>query len=103
MRKEMLYAVRSAAAEAKKNLAATVRSSRAKFSSLAKAEAAAAKKSAASRNKIAAALAASKKSASRSLKDAVSGLNRAMLALKSETQKKIKKTNKSVDAYAKRM
>merc|ERR1711959_810803 len=58
------------------------------FSALEKAEAAAAKKSAGARG---------------ALTDAVSGLNRAMIALKSETQGKIKKTNKSLDAYAKRM
>merc|ERR1711998_94265 len=103
MKKEMLYAVRSAAAQAKKNLAAVVRMTKGKFSALEKAEAAAAKKSAGARAAIAAKLAASKKTATRALTDAVSGLNRAMIALKSETQGKIKKTNKSVDAYAKRM
>merc|ERR1711998_431960 len=102
MKKEMLYAVRSAAAQAKKNLAAVVRMTKGKFSALEKAEAAAAKKSAGARAGIAAKLAASK-TATRALTDAVSGLNRAMIALKSETQGKIKKTNKSVDAYAKRM
>merc|ERR1712193_151364 len=103
MKKEMLYAVRSAAAQAKKNLAAVVRMTKGKFSALEKAEAAAAKKSAGARAAIAAKLAASKKTATRALTDAVSGLNRAMIALKSETQGKIKKTNKSLDAYAKRM
>merc|ERR1712022_24571 len=100
MKKEMLYAVRSAAAQAKKNLAAVVRMTKGKFSALEKAEAAAAKKSAGARAAIAAKLAASKKTATRALTDAVSGLNRAMIALKSETQGKIKKTNKSLDAYA---
>merc|ERR1719359_1714052 len=99
----MLYAVRSAAAQAKKNLAAVVRMTKGKFSALEKAEAAAAKKSAGARAAIAAKLAASKKTATRALTDAVSGLNRAMIALKSETQGKIKKTNKSLDSYAKRM
>merc|ERR1712193_262162 len=102
-KKEMLSAVRSAAAQAKKNLAAVVRMTKGKFSALEKAEAAAAKKSAGARAAIAAKLAASKKTATRALTDAVSGLNRAMIALKSETQGKIKKTNKSLDAYAKRM
>merc|ERR1712139_360835 len=103
MKKEMLYAVRSAAAQAKKNLAAVVRMTKGKFSALEKAEAAAAKKSAGARAAIAAKLAASKKTATRALTDAVSGLNRAMIALKAETQGKIQKTNKSLDAYAKRM
>merc|ERR1712139_580278 len=103
MKKEMLYAVRSAAAQAKKNLAAVVRMTKGKFSALEKAEAAAAKKSAGASAAIAAKLAASKKTATRALTDAVSGLNRAMIALKAETQGKIQKTNKSLDAYAKRM
>merc|ERR1711998_724025 len=93
MKREMLYAVRSAAAQAKKNLAAVVRMTKGKFSALEKAEAAAAKKSAGARAAIAAKLAASKKTATRALTDAVSGLNRAMIALKSETQGKIKKAN----------
>merc|ERR1711959_558798 len=78
MRKEMLYAVRSAAAQAKNNLAA-------------------------SRASIARKLRSSTKAAKRSLRDAVSGLNRSMLALKSETAKKIKKTNRGIDAYANKM
>merc|ERR1719271_1364321 len=69
MRKEMLYAVRSAAAHA--SIARKLRSST--------------------------------KAAKRSLRDAVSGLNRSMLAIKAETAKKIKKTNRGIDAYANKM
>merc|ERR1712072_781309 len=93
MRKEMLYAVRSAAAQAKNNLAASVRTAKAVFGKVARNEAAAARRSAASRASIARKLRSSTKAAKRSLRDAVSGLNRSMLALKSETAKKIKKTN----------
>merc|ERR1712159_39228 len=103
MRKEMLYAVRSAAAQAKNNLAASVRTAKAVFGKVARNEAAAARRSAASRASIARKLRSSTKAAKRSLRDAVSGLNRSMLALKSETAKKIKKTNRGIDAYANKM
>merc|ERR1711939_364354 len=63
----------------------------------------AARRSAASRASIARKLRSSTKAAKRSLRDAVSGLNRSMLALKSETAKKIKKTNRGIDAYANKM
>merc|ERR1711959_764842 len=97
MRKEMLYAVRSAAVQAKNNLAASVRTAKAVFGKVARNEAAAARAS------IARKLRSSTKAAKRSLRDAVSGLNRSMLALKSETAKKIKKTNRGIDAYANKM
>merc|ERR1719473_690818 len=72
MKKEMLYAVRSAAALAKENLAAAAKNAKAKF-------------------------------AARALKDAVGGLTRSLLALQTETAKKIKKTNRRVDAFAARL
>jgi len=103
MKKEMLYAVRSAAKEAKKNLAAAVRVSRAKFAAVARSEAAAARRGAAARAALARKLSASKRASRRALGDAVAGLTRSMLALKTETEKKIKKTNKSIDAHARQM
>merc|ERR1712022_59410 len=84
MRKEMLYAVRSAAALAKSNLVAAA-------------------KDAAARAALAGKIAADKKFAARALKDAVGGLTRSLLALKTETSKKIKKTNSKVGAYADRL
>merc|ERR1711959_54821 len=103
IKKEMLYAVRSAAKEAKKNLAAAVRVSRAKFAAVARSEAAAARRGAAARAALARKLSASKRASRRALGDAVAGLTRSMLALKTETEKKIKKTNKSIDAHARQM
>merc|ERR1711881_152758 len=91
------------AAQAKNNLAASVRTAKAVFGKVARNEAAAARRSAASRASIARKLRSSTKAAKRSLRDAVSGLNRSMLALKSETAKKIKKTNRGIDAYANKM
>merc|ERR1719181_2730035 len=76
MRRELLYAVRSAAAEAKKNLAAAVKVAKVAFS-----HANAQERKAASKN-----------AAKRQLSDAVSSMNRSLLALKVETAKKIKKS-----------
>merc|ERR1711998_246717 len=103
MKKEMLYAVRSAAALAKANLAAAAKDAKAKFAAASNKEAAAAAKNAAARAALAAKIAADKKFAGRALKDAVGGLTRSLLALKVETAKKIKKTNSKVDAYAARL
>merc|ERR1719181_1456995 len=100
MKRELLYAVRSAAAEAKKNLVAAVTVAKVSFAAANAKEAAAAKKNAAGRAAIARSIAASKKASQRSLKDAVGAMNRSLLALKTETAKKIKKTNHKVTAYA---
>merc|ERR1712054_689656 len=100
MRRELLYAVRSAAAEAKKNLASAVKMAKVAFAVADAKEAHAARKNAAGRAAIARSIAASKKAAQRSLKDAVGTMNRSLLALKVETAKKIKKTNHKVTAYA---
>merc|ERR1719199_890064 len=81
MRRELLYAVRPAAAEAKKNLVA-------------------ARKNAAGRAAIARSIASSKRAAKRQLNDAVGAMNRSLLALKTETAKKIKKSNHKVTAFA---
>merc|ERR1719456_68883 len=100
MRRELLYAVRSAAAEAKKNLAAAVAMAKVAFASANAKEAAAASKNAAGRAALARSIASSKRAAKRHLSDAVSSMNRSLLALKVETAKKIKKTNHKVTAYA---
>merc|ERR1711970_982505 len=100
MRRELLYAVRSAAAEAKKNLVAAVKMAKKSFSAANAKERAAARKNAAGRAAIARAIASSKRAAKRQLNDAVGAMNRSLLALKTETAKKIKKTNHKVTAYA---
>merc|ERR1719191_2181296 len=100
MSRELLYAVRSAAAEAKKNLVASVKASKVAFAIANAKEAKAARKNAAGRAAIARSISASKKAAQRQLKDAVGTMNRSLLALKVETAKKIKKTNHKVTAYA---
>merc|ERR1740130_2315134 len=103
MKKEMLYAIRSAAAIAKQNLDAAAKDAAQKFGAANKKMASRAASSAAGRAKLAAHVAADKKAATRSLKDAVTGLTRSLLALKVETSKKVKKTNHKVDAYAVRL
>merc|ERR1711881_468148 len=100
MKRELLYAVRSAASEAKKNLVAAVKVAKVAFAVANAKEAAAARKNAAGRAAIARSIASSKKAAQRQLKDAVGTMNRSLLALKTETAKKIKKTNHKVTAYA---
>merc|ERR1712216_813688 len=100
MRRELLYAVRSAAAEAKKNLVAAVKFAKVAFAVANAKEAHAARKNAAGRAALARSIASSKRAAKRQLKDAVGTMNRSLLALKVETAKKIKKTNHKVTAYA---
>merc|ERR1711970_113962 len=100
MRRELLYAVRSAAAEAKKNLAAATAQMARKFSAVTEAEERAASKNAAGRAGLARKIAAAKKEAKRELGDAVAAMSKSLLALKYETEKKIKKTNTKVSAYA---
>merc|ERR1719182_100563 len=100
MRRELLYAVRSAAAEAKKSLVAAVKMAKKCFSKANAKERAAARKNAAGRAAIARSIASSKRAAKRQLNDAVGAMNRSLLALKTETAKKIKKSNHKVTAYA---
>merc|ERR1712147_155828 len=103
MRKEMLYAIRSAAAVAKADLEAAVTDANSKFIAFAKKSAASHSASAAARGKIAAAAAANKKAMGRALRDAVATVARNQLALKEETAKAIKKSNKDVAAHAHQM
>merc|ERR1712054_649541 len=100
MRKELLYAVRSAAKEAKKNLAAAYKQSSKMFAAANRKERAAARKSAAARAKLARSIANQRKRAQRQLNDAVGTMSRSLSALKAETHKKISKANHRVSAYA---
>jgi hypothetical protein len=100
MRKELLYAVRSMADEAKKNLDAATKWAEEKFADANAAEAAAAAKSAKGRAAIAASIEQSAANAKQELGDAVATMQRSLLVLKTQTQAKIKKTNTRVTAYA---
>merc|ERR1711959_405614 len=100
MKAQLMYAVKSMAAEAKKNLAAARKKSAAMFAKAENQEAAAAQKSAAGRLALSKRIAAEKKMAKRLLNGAVATMERSMLALKTATRKKIKKGRNQVTAYA---
>merc|ERR1719284_1617236 len=89
MKREILYAVRSAASLAKKNLKKTVQWANRNFVKLSATNSANAARRAALERRTK----AEQRRAIRAVKDAVSNQNRALLALKTETAKKISKTN----------
>merc|ERR1712036_150265 len=103
MKKEMLYAIRSAADVAKRDLKIAIRDGINKMKSFQKRAAKSHAKSALARKALASRIAANAKSVSRMIRDAVATDARARLALKAETAKAIKKTNTRVDAYANQM
>merc|ERR1711981_1501422 len=100
MKREILYAVRSAAALAKRNLKRTVQWANKNFVKLNTRLSNANRANAARRASLQRATAAAQRRATRAVQDAVANQNRALLALKTETAKKISKTNRRVDAYA---
>jgi hypothetical protein len=100
MKKELLYAVRSMADEASKNIKDAVKVATAAFAWANAKEGAAEAKSAADRAAIAFEIKKQKGLASQQIKDATKTMQKSLLALKTETETKIKKTNKRVDAYA---
>merc|ERR1711881_572799 len=103
MKKEMLYAIRSAADVAKRDLKIAIRDGINKMKAFQKRSAKSHAKSALARKALAARIASNAKSVSRMIRDAVATDARARLALKAETAKAIKKTNMRVDAYAAQM
>merc|ERR1712093_185843 len=103
MKKEMLYAIRSAADVAKRDLKIAIRDGINKMQDFQKRSAKSHAKSALARKALASRIDANAKSVSRMIRDAVATDARARLALKAETAKAIKKTNTRVDAYANRM
>merc|ERR1712164_114910 len=103
MRKEVLYAIKSAAAVAKANLKKKVAWAEAQFASLHKGLSAEEKKGGAARAALAHSIARNKKHVIDQLGDAVATQQRALLSLKEETAKKIKKTNRNISAHAEQM
>merc|ERR1711959_338378 len=103
MKKEMLYAIRSAADVAKRDLKIAIRDGINKMKSFQKRAAKSHANSAMARKALAARIAANAKGVSRMIRDAVATDARSRLALQAETAKAIKKTNTRVDAYATRM
>merc|ERR1711959_385736 len=103
MKKEMLYAIRSASQVAKADLNQAVLIANKKFVAFEKKASASHAKSALERKAIKAQAVAAGKSISRMLRDAVATVNRAQLAYADETAKAIKKSNMAVDAHARQM
>merc|ERR1711912_172842 len=103
MRKEVLYAIKSAAAIAKQDLKKNVAWAEAQFAALHKGLSAEKKKGAAARAALAHSIARNKKHVIDQLGDAVATQQRTLLSLKEETAKKIKKTNKNISAHAAQM
>merc|ERR1712216_954346 len=103
MRKEIIYAVKSAAKKAKSNLKKSVQWANGRFAALNTLLAKNNRKSAAARGKLSAQIKAEQRRASRVIRNAVAQQNRALLALRSETAKKLKKTNKSISEHARQM
>merc|ERR1719243_308305 len=103
MKKEMLYAIRSAAEVARQDLRLAIRQGIKKMKDFQKKSAKSHAKSALARKALAARIASNAKEVSRMIRDAVATDARARLALKAETAKAIKKTNMRVDAYAAQM
>merc|ERR1719261_1838291 len=103
MRKEVLYAIKSAAAIAKANLKKKVAWAEAQFASLHKGLSAEEKKGGAARAALSASIARNKKHVIDQIGDAIATQQRALLGLKEETAKKIKKTNRNISAHAEQM
>merc|ERR1719450_440802 len=102
MKKEMLYAIRSAADVAKRDLKIAIHEGVKKMKAFQKKSSSHAK-SALARKALASRISRNAKEVSRMIRDAVATDARARLALKAETAKAIKKTNMRVDAYAEQM
>merc|ERR1711977_621435 len=103
MKKEMLYAIRSAADVAKRDLKIAIRDGIKKMKAFQKRSAKSHANSALARKALASRIASNAKSVSRMIRDAAATDARSRLALKAETAKAIKKTNTRVDAYANQM
>merc|ERR1719262_2111376 len=93
MKKEMLYAIRSAADVAKRDLKIAIRDGIKKMKAFQKRSAKSHANSALARKALASRIASNAKSVSRMIRDAVATDARSRLALKAETAKAIKKTN----------
>jgi hypothetical protein len=103
MKKEMLYAIRTAADVAKKDLALAVQDAADKMKAFQKKASKVHANSEMERKALKDEIATNAKEISRMIKDAVATDSRAQAALKTETATAIKKTNTRIDAYGKRM
>merc|ERR1719174_2469709 len=93
LKKEVLFAVKSAAKKAKANLKKSVQWANGRFAALNTVLARNNRKSAAARGRLNRQINREQRRASRAIRNAVASQNRALLALKAETNKKLKKAN----------
>jgi len=100
MKKELLYAVREMADEAKKNLDAATDKATQVFAHTNAKEKEAAEAAATDRAAIEEQIKLAQENSKTEIRAAVATMHKALLALKSETSKKIENTNNRVDAYA---
>merc|ERR1719163_1813865 len=100
LKKEMMYAIRSAASVAKKDLRLAIAASKRKMLNFMRKSARSRARSAMARKALLIKLARNKKKVARMISGAVATQTRSQLALRSETAKK---TNMRVTAYAARM
>merc|ERR1712057_22046 len=103
LKKEVLYAVRAAAKDAKKNLKKSVQWANGRFAALNTVLSRNNRKSAASRARLNRQINREQRRASYAIRNAVANQNRALLALKTETSKRLKKSNNKLSSHADQM
>merc|ERR1712036_18823 len=103
LKKEILYAVRAAAKTAKKNLKKSVQWANGRFAALNTVLSRNNRKSAASRARLNRQINREQRRASYAIRNAVASQNRALLALKTETSKRLKKSNNKLSSHADQM
>merc|ERR1711981_169626 len=103
LKKEVLYAVRAAAKDAKKNLKKSVQWANGRFAALNTVLSRNNRKSAASRARLNRQINREQRRASYAIRNAVASQNRALLALKTETAKRLKKSNNKLSSHANQM
>merc|ERR1712093_638378 len=103
LKKEVLFAVKAAAKKAKANLKKSVQWANGRFAALNTVLARNNRKSAAARSRLNRQINREQRRASRAIRNAVASQNRALLALKAETNKKLKKANNKLTSHANQM
>merc|ERR1719506_643825 len=103
LKKEVLFAVKAAAKKAKANLKKSVQCANGRFAALNTVLARNNRKSAAARSRLNRQINREQRRASRAIRNAVASQNRALLALKAETNKKLKKSNNKLTGHANQM
>merc|ERR1711881_20946 len=103
LKKEILFAVKAAAKTAKKNLKKSVQWANGRFAALNTVLSRNNRKSAASRARLNRQINRERRRASYAIRNAVASQNRALLALRTETAKRLKKSNNKLSSHATQM